>query len=441
MSEREFYHQATGAIADYLWQELRLYPQRNYQLLKPVNGPRFITLRLNINPTYARKIMAMPNELSMAAGLDKKFIIRIDRGQGGCLTLELPKPPPWKDLPVTALPRHRGIVATLGLDTENRPALVDFAKPTTAHILIAGATGSGKTEAGRLLAYDLANQNGPHELRLILIDTKKHGIGWREFSRLPHLAHEIITDEATALRALAWGVAELGKRAKEHRNTPRVFIGIDEAQTLLVSEAFVKPIADLTAVGREFGIHCGLLVQDPTADNLGDASIKRNMTVRLVGRVDSADAAKVATGQSGSRAERLTGAGDMILVQPGDTRRLVTARLDERDLARLPRAEAVAMLDLDQFEDIDRVVEVAALKPGKSGRNPDPLEPEHVYSVLVEPTISGKELNRRFQIGRPKQEAVIAFAKAVLAFMERDGYQICEPETETIRNKIPFLSA
>jgi S-DNA-T family DNA segregation ATPase FtsK/SpoIIIE len=428
-----------GAICDYLWQELKLYPQQNYQLQKPTQGPRVITLRFLVNPTYTRKIMAMGNELSMAAGLDKDYAIRIGRGRQGTLTLELPKPPPWKPLPITALPRrHRGVIAALGLDTENRVALVDFANHATAHILIAGATGSGKTQAGKLLTFDLAMQNDTHELHLILIDTKKNGRGWREFERLPHLAHPVITEDNAAFKVLSWGVAEVDRRFKEGQALPRIFFGIDEAQALLENERFIKPIMSLASVGREAGVHIALLTQNPSAAILGDASVKRNITARLVGRVDSPEAARVATGQPGTGAEGLTGTGDMLLIQPGSTRRLITALLTERDYRLLPRADAIKTLDLSPYEDFDHVFHQTNLTPG---RNPDPLEPEHVYHALVEPDLSLNELYRRFSVGRTKAKAIKSFAHAILSYMQQDGYSIYGPESGTERNKIPdFVS-
>jgi len=105
-----------------------------------------------------------------------------------------------------------------------------------------------------VLIYHLA-QNETSDLRLLLIDTRKRGSGWRPFSRLPHLLHPLITDENNALKALAWAVAELDRRAVTDRDSPKIFIGIDEAPALLEFEQFIKPISDLAAVGRQYGLH------------------------------------------------------------------------------------------------------------------------------------------------------------------------------------------
>ncbi len=436
MDERTFYNQSAAGIANYLWQEMRLRPGQNYQVRQLLDGPRCGAITLAINATYARRVMAMSDQLSMAAGLSRNSTIRIRRGDGSTLILEIPKPEPfWYNVPIMALPRHRGVRTTLGLDTDHRPALVDFSNPVTAHILIAGATGSGKTNAGRLLAYDLASQNEPGELNLLLIDTRKYGAAWREMSRLPHLAHPIIIDEVEAIRALGWAVAELDRRARQGYQKPLLFIGIDEAQALLESEQFTSPIVTLAGVGREFGIHLALLTQNPTAAMLGDNTIKRNLTARLVGRVDSSEAARVATGQGGSGAELLTGSGDMLLVQPGEIRRLMAALVTERDMARLPRVESIRVLDFSEYEDVDHVVDQANL-PG--GRNPDPLNPDHVAYALTHPDASQREINREFGIGFVKIRRVLEFASALNQAIESYGYAV---QRATDRNEVRQLPA
>lgn len=433
MTAQAFYRRTANAIAAYLWQELKIRPGLDYQLRTAISGPRVLTLALLINPRYATKITAMAEPLSMAVGLDREQTIRIGRGHRGTLILETPKPRQlWYNVPLSALPRRSGVRATLGLDTEHRPAWLDFSDPITAHCLVAGATGSGKTNAQRLLFHNLVIQNEPDELAVILIDTRKKGMGWRPFARLPHLAHPVITEEDEARRFLTWATAEIDRRAAAGRVRPRLFIGIDETQALLENEEMVKPISDLAAVGREFEIHLVTATQNPTAAVLGDVSIKRNM-VRLVGRVDSGDAARAAAGLGGTGAETLTGAGDMLLVLPGLTRRLTTALLTEGDIERLPRTEKTPRLDLGQYEDIERVSNVVSM----GGRRPDPLEAEHVYHALLEPDISLNELYRRFSIGRNKAKSVKAFAGSLLELMEGDGYRITGPE----RNKTPALAA
>ncbi len=443
MNEQAFYALSMGGIVDYLAQELALDPRpplQNYQFQPTINGRRYFTLRLRVNPTPARRIMAMGEALSMAAGLDKDVSLRVVRGRQGLLLVEVPKPKElWKPLHMSDLPAwyRRGVFAPLGADSENRACGIDFKRHDTPHVLIAGATGSGKSNAARLVVYDLATQNHPDDVQLILIDAKKMGAAFGDFREVPHLLHPLITEDDQALQALSWCVAEMDRRAKQSRRSPRIFVLIDEAQELLIRPEYSALLSDLTAVGREWGIHIGLVIQNPTADNIGDVSIKRNVQARLVGSVDSPEAARAATGQGGTGAEKsLTSTGDMLLVQPGKVIRLITALLTNRDLQSLPRLTngSIPQLPLDEYEDPDHVRDVIEVNTSV-GRNPDPLEPEQVYAALVEPNITQNELYRLFNIGRAKQRMVKQFAAAILKLMEEDGLKLCR-DGGTERNKL-----
>ena len=299
-------------VADYLWQELKIHPRTNdFRVVSATSGPRVLTLNLLVNPRHAPKIIGLSEQLSMAVGLDRNARIRAARGNRGTLALEVPKPPHlWYNIGVGALPNGRRLRAPLGIDVDHRPAHLDFANPLTPHVLAAGTTGSGKTNTARLFVYELARANRPEDVQLILVDPRKRGIAWQSFASLPHLAHPIITTDDEAMQALCWAVAETGRRAQDRRPVPSVFLCIDEAQALLDRDEFVRPISDLAAVGREFNIHLLLATQNPTAKDLGDTGIKRNLTARVVGKVDSAQAAQVAAGVKATGAELLLGPGD-----------------------------------------------------------------------------------------------------------------------------------
>jgi len=436
MDGNAYIRQTAIAIADYVTQELDVRPDRDYRFCALQDGPRVFTLVIRINPRYARGIIGMAEPLSMAARLDKGASIRIGRGRRGTLALEVPKPKTlWFNIGVANLPRQRGLLAYAGLDNDRRPARVNFADPLTPHTLVAGATGCGKTNVVRVLVYNLAMGNEPDKARFVLIDTKKKGKCWSDFAHLPHLAHPVITDDCTALRALSWACAEIDRRSGNGQGNPHVFVGIDEAQDLLDRPEFVKAIGDIAATGREFGIHLLAACQNPTADQLGDASIKRNLTTRLVGRVDSPTAAYVCTGQKGSGAETLCGAGDMLLVDPSGTMRLTAAFLTGKDIDRLPRIESVSILDLGEYEDVDHVLDQA---DNKSGRPSEPLEMKHLALALKIPDISQRELYRQFSIGFARAKRVLESAAELRAELHAIGCRvICEGCNETLqRNEL-----
>jgi DNA segregation ATPase FtsK/SpoIIIE-like protein len=156
---------------------------------------------------------------------------------------------------------------------------------------------------------------------------------------------------------------------------------------LLDRKEFVKTIGDIAATGREFNIHLTLICQNPTSGQLGDASIKRNMPTRLVGRVDSPEAAHVATGQPRSGAEFLTGAGDLLFIRPGSVKRLTAGLLTDKDIAGLPRGDGTRRLDLGEYEDVDHVL-AQADNESKVGRPQDPLEASHVALALSDQNTS-----------------------------------------------------
>src|SRR3989304_6186470 len=106
--------QAASAIADYVAQEIGLHPGAHYRIREMCDGPRVLAMHIIVNPRYANKIMGMAQQLSMAAGLDKEGNIRVDRGRGGALALEIPKPATlWYNVAITSLPKRGGLRATV----------------------------------------------------------------------------------------------------------------------------------------------------------------------------------------------------------------------------------------------------------------------------------------------------------------------------------------
>lgn len=360
-----FYSQAMSGFAHYLHQELQINPGLDYRLIQASNEPRLLVVQIQINPRHLRKLTSnqMLEELAMATGLAADQRLRIARGPGGSICLEIPKPGTLCfDLRVDQLPRRHGLRAVIGLDTARRPAEVNFAAPLTPHGLISGVTGSGKTNTQQLLAWSLAIHTAPDEARMVIIDVEKQRRTWSAFDRLAHLAHPIIIDIDEARRAVAWTVAELDRRQTQHRSNPHLFLFIEELEELVKRDGFTAPLETLARLGRESGIHLWPATQHPTIEALGSSVLRRNLSVRIVNRVDDAHAALAATGQRNSGAELLTGPGDTIMVQPGSQiRRLTVPKLTPHDLTRPPRLDEIKSLPLAEVEDPDRAVD--AVKP------------------------------------------------------------------------------
>jgi hypothetical protein len=265
--------------AFYLKQELDQIPSQNYSVRQTVDNPRTVAVELAINPRYRSAIISLREDLAMAAGLDEDQALRIVRGPAGTLILEIPKPAPlWFNIGVDSLPPGEGLKSAVGLDQKRRPSLINFANTVTPHVLIAGTTGSGKSNAEQLLVRNLAFYNAPDQVQLILVDVEKRGIRWSAFDRLAHLAHPVVVDGDEARQVMTWLVAEIDRRGQTKRTTPRLFLFVGELQALVRDEATIAPMVRVAPMGREFGVHL-VVARKPFASGLS-ASIRRRSFCR-----------------------------------------------------------------------------------------------------------------------------------------------------------------
>lgn len=245
-----------------------------------------------------------------------------------------------------SLPRHTAI---LGLDHDaGQPLLLSLPSPDVAHVLVAGHTGSGKTELAKTIAASLAMYNRPWELQIILIDPKYHR--FQPLSHLPHLlTGRVIADLHDSLAILRRMVVLMEDRGQDGVADPRLVLVIDELADLVVQggDQFRQDLERLLQRGREAGIHVVACTQKPTVDAIGSL-VKGNFPVRLVGAVANAEDAKIASGLPATGAEKLRGRGDFLLAWQGQVTRfqaaLLTQPLLDRIAACRPRSGPVLEL-------------------------------------------------------------------------------------------------
>jgi len=197
------------------------------------------------------------------------------------------------------------------------------------HLLIAGATGAGKSVCMNSFLVSMLYQNAPHELKLILIDPKR--VELMPYDGIPHLLTPVITEAERALQALRWAVAEMGRRLhrfseakvrnldefnekqmEEEGILPRIVIVIDELADLMMRQYrrdTETMIARIAQMARATGMHLIIATQRPSVDVI-TGLIKANIPTRIAFRTVSAVDSRTILDCIGS--EDLLGRGDML---------------------------------------------------------------------------------------------------------------------------------
>lgn len=216
----------------------------------------------------------------------------------------------------------------LGRDVSGDPAIADLSK--MPHLLIAGATGSGKSIMINAFLTSLLYRNSPSNLKLILVDPKRVELSL--YNDIPHLLTPVIVEPEKCISALKWGVAEMerryklfaevGKRniaeynlAKKDEGMPYIVIVIDELADLMsiAAQDVEGLVVRLAQMARATGIHLVLATQRPSV-NVITGLIKANIPARIAFSVASQFDSRTILDQGG--AEKLLGKGDMLFSSP-----------------------------------------------------------------------------------------------------------------------------
>lgn len=222
--------------------------------------------------------------------------------------------------------RKANTIVPLGRDVAGRIIMDDLVK--MPHILVAGATNSGKSVFLHALILSLIFQNNPDDLKFILIDQKQVELSL--YDDMPYLAAPVITEHKRAIRALAWGVGEMERRLKlinsahcqniadynrlsKTDSLPYLVIVVDELGDLLSAarKEAEGAIIRLGQKARAAGIHLVLATQRPSVDILSGL-VKANMPARAAFSVTSSLNSKTILDFTG--AEKLMGQGDMLYI-------------------------------------------------------------------------------------------------------------------------------
>ncbi|MDQ3008973.1 MAG: DNA translocase FtsK [bacterium] len=220
------------------------------------------------------------------------------------------------------------LAVALGIDVSGKPIVADIGR--MPHVLIAGATGSGKSVAVNTFICSMLFRASPSEVKMILVDPKR--VELTGYNDIPHLLTPVIVEPAKVVSALKWSTVEMDRRYKQLAEVgvknitdynelagfaamPHIVIIIDElADIMLFAPADVEEsITRIAQMARAVGIHLVLATQRPSVDVI-TGLIKANVPTRIAFNVSSMMDSRVILDTPG--AEKLLGRGDMLFVPP-----------------------------------------------------------------------------------------------------------------------------
>jgi hypothetical protein len=177
----------------------------------------------------------------------------------------------------------------------------------------------------------LALQNPPDRLKILLIDPRDRG--YRHYAGLPNLVCPVVTDPTDGLHRLKWAARHVERRLENRVSSPSLVIFVDELADLVMVNAREtgQVINYLLQGGGDSGIHLVVCTQKPAIGMLAEV-VRGNFPTRIVGKVNTLDDARAASGLKNSGAERLMGKGDFLLFTQGETTRLQAAHISNVEM-------------------------------------------------------------------------------------------------------------
>jgi S-DNA-T family DNA segregation ATPase FtsK/SpoIIIE len=433
------------------------------------SGPTVTQYEIEPSPgVKVRQFANLANDIALAMRAPSIRIVAPIPGKGA-VGVEVPNPSPEmvgfremlesKDYQTTP----RALPIALGKDLEGKAVVADLAK--MPHLLIAGATGSGKSVCVNTIITSLIYRHTPKTLRFLMVDPKM--VELSVYNVLPHQRHKVVTDNRDAAALLKWAVMEMQERyqllaANGARNIqdfnqkvrdgaplkkpkdpnvgfenleytrgilPYIVVVIDELADLMMTCAaeVETPLAMLAQKARAIGIHLILATQRPSV-NVITGLIKANFPSRIAFRVASQIDSR--TILDGMGAESLLGNGDMLFIPPGksepsrlqgaflsndDTERLMNWYTERRD-ARKAAMEAQGLMVIEEHVDEDIIARVRAQEALEAGAGSESAEEEgdrdKLFREAAECCIQNQGgstslLQRRLKIGYGRAARII----------------------------------
>ena len=327
---------------------------------------------------------------------------------------------------------HKSKLAfALGKDVAGEAVVADIAK--MPHVLIAGATGSGKSVCINTLISSIIYKAKPSEAKLLMVDPKV--VELSVYNGIPHLLIPVVTDPKKAAGALAWAVQEMEnryqvfaqkgvrdikgyneaiKQEEENGILPQIVIIIDELADLMMVAA--KDVEDsicrLAQKARAAGMHLVIATQRPSVDVI-TGIIKANIPSRISFAVSSQVDSRTILDMAG--AEKLLGKGDMLFYPAGAPKptRVQGAFISDKEVERVvdfikANGEVVYNEDIiEQIENANKTDKEIAEQAAEDDDGTDPLLMEAIDTVVETKQASTSFIQRRFKVGYARAGRII----------------------------------
>ena len=407
-------------------------------------GP--VITRFEIQPAQGvrvNRITSLSNDIALALAAPR---VRIEAPIPGkaAVGIEIPN----KD---TAMVRLREVLDTrefsvasspltfaLGKDIAGKPVYANLEK--MPHMLIAGATGSGKSVCINSIILSTVYKSSPDEVRMILIDPKV--VELSIFAPVPHLYCPVVTDAKKAAGVLKWACSEMDQRYNKMSKVnardlarynalmedpadrmPRLMIIIDELADLMIVSAkdVEESIARLAQLGRACGIHLIVATQRPSVDVI-TGLIKTNIPSRIAFAVASAIDSRVILDMGG--AEKLLGHGDMLFHPNGAAKpiRAQGAYVSDEEVESIMDFFHEHQLDVPKNSSVlDSIPDLTAPTGQGNGKQEDELLPDAVRIVMESGSASISMIQRRLRVGYARAARLVDIMEQMKLVSGFDG--------------------
>jgi len=314
------------------------------------------------------------------------------------------------------------LAVSLGLNVSGEPVIADIAR--MPHVLIAGATGSGKSVAINAYISTMLFRASPNEIKFILVDPKR--VELTQYNDLPHLLTPVIVDPEKVVSALKWAIAEMERRYKlfsevgvrniESYNElsgfqalPYIVIIVDElADIMLYAPSEVEDaVTRLAQMARATGIHLILATQRPSVDVI-TGLIKANIPCRIAFNVTSMVDSRVIIDGPGS--EKLLGRGDMLYIPPEQAKptRIQGTFVSEPEIKRIIDHLKKTGAEPQYTEEVTTKYQTkTVVSPGGVEGDVDDMFADAVKVIITHDRASASLLQRRLSIGYARAARIL----------------------------------